>query len=90
MGEKKEHNLIQSYYQRKHFISTGYRQSSAMLDPAPWYYETIVWEWDQETRKRGKMIFMEDSGRYIENALKNHFNIIDRIRLNCLEETEDE
>ena len=68
----KEHKLIQSYVIEKYFISTAYRRCSAVLAPNLWYYETIVWKWDQETRKRGHILDSQDSGSYPEMALRMH------------------
>ena len=46
--------FIQSHvYSSKHgefFISTCYRQSSAMLNPDNWYYETLAWKWVNSAR----------------------------------------
>jgi len=68
-------SVIQSYVKRKFFVSTVYRESSAMVYPPPKYYETIIWEWDSTTRKSGKMLSIIDSGRTIKQALKSHFGI---------------
>jgi len=73
--ERKAHTLIQSYVLRRWFVSTAYRRSSVcMLDP-PWYYETIIWEWDEEARMQGEMLAVKDSGSYPEMAAKNHAGI---------------
>jgi len=77
--EKKPHKLIQSYLQEGYFISTVYLQSSAPINTPSWYYETIVWEWDKDTRERGKIIEMEDSTSYPDTALKSHFNIAQKL-----------
>ena len=54
--------LIQSYVKRKWFVSTIRRRSSAMVGPpAPMYHETLVWEWNAETRKRGSIIWQGES-----------------------------
>jgi len=71
----KEHSLIQSYVIRKWFVSTAHRQSSAAINDPPWYYETIVWEWDNEKKERGKMIAMSDGKYAKKSALKQHFGI---------------
>ncbi len=69
-----EHTLIQSYVARRWFVSTAYRQSSAALNPC-WYYETIVWEWDQKTRKRGNLIFTDGGSSAPVIAMRYHAKI---------------
>ncbi len=77
---KKEFNLIQSYLLRKYFISTAYRSASTPQEV--WYFETIVWECDSKTNKRGKMLLMEYSGMHSSTALRSHFKIIDNLKTN--------
>jgi len=67
--------LIQSYVMQKWFVSTIHRQSSVMTESPPWYYETIIWEWDAETRKTGAIVSTEDSGSWPEVAAKRHATI---------------
>ena len=74
---EKEHKLIQSYLLEKYFISTAHRRESTPEEI--WYYETIVWEYDKETRKQGKMILMEDSGMNKLDSLTNHSKIINKL-----------
>lgn len=50
--EKKQYQLMCTYLKGKYFISTIYRQSSAMVEDC-WYFETMAWEWDEKTKKRG-------------------------------------
>ena len=65
--------FLQSYVLEKWFVSTIHRQSSAMIEaPIPWFYETVIWEWDAETRKRGKLVSMRESGRGPIGAAKRH------------------
>jgi len=50
---------IKSYvrYKDKWFlVSTIERESSAAIIPPVIYNETIVWEWNEETKERGKII----------------------------------
>ena len=54
------------------FVSTVYRQSSAAIDNPPGYYETIVWEWNSKTKKRGKMIICEGVGYTPKVSMKKH------------------
>ena len=70
----KPEKLIQSYVLEKFFVSTAYRQSSVMIESPPWYYETIVFEWDKETKKAGRMLDSFDSGSEPGDALVNHNN----------------
>jgi hypothetical protein len=67
-------SLIQSYIPG-FFVSTIYRQSSAAMAYAPWYYETIVWEWDAHDKERGAMLDQQDSGSCISVALRSHADI---------------
>ncbi len=73
--ENNKFSLIQSYVSRRWFVSTTYRQSSVMADGHVWYFETIVWEGDNETKKKEKMIKTEDSGSSQEQAMLSHINI---------------
>lgn len=51
-----KHPRIHSYVADKYFVSTAWRESSAL--EGGWYYETIVWEWDKATKKTGEILFM--------------------------------
>lgn len=81
--------LIQSYVVDKFFVSTAYRQSSAMVESPQMYYETVVFEWDIETRKTGILIDMQDSGSSVFYAMRNHYNICQCL-VSALEETNNE
>ncbi len=72
---KSPHRLIQSYVADKWMVSTVYRQSSAAVYNPPWYYETIIWEWNPITKERGVMVAVKDSGAFPDRASKNHFAI---------------
>ena len=74
--------LIQSYVLNKYFVSTIHRESSVWEYDNDWYYETIVWEWDDETRKRGKMISQDYSGAVEIDALEEHFTICKKLMTN--------
>jgi len=78
MSEKKQYILIQSFILEKYYISTIYRKCSAIIEDI-WYYETIIWEWDAEKKKRGEMLEMHDSGLSSNIALKNHFQICEKL-----------
>ena len=62
--------LIQSYLEEQYFVSTIHRKSST--SPPLRYYETMVWEWDKETRKRGKLLAQHDSGVGKHSAIDDH------------------
>jgi hypothetical protein len=74
-----EHKLIQSYVLNQWFVSTAYRQSSAAIESPPWYYETIIWEWDSATMKRGDIINVLDGAYGYKAALKKHFGVCQRL-----------
>lgn len=60
--EKQSHQMIASYVRQRWDVSTMYRQSSAMMANAPWYYETIVWAWDPKTYERGRTVGIYSGG----------------------------
>jgi hypothetical protein len=64
--------FISSYVLEKWNVSTIHRESSVMISSPPWYYETIVWEWDKEARRRGKMLYQFDHGNSPECASRKH------------------
>jgi len=72
MSEK----LIQSYVKDRWFVSTIHRQSSAALNPDGWYYETMVWNWNAETKEREpNFIAQYDSGLTEEFAIQHHAKV---------------
>ena len=79
MEQRESYQLIASYVKKKYFISTMYREASTM-EPM-WYFETIVWEWDAKTRRRGKMLEQENSGIDEEMALDSHCALVKKF--NC-------
>jgi hypothetical protein len=67
--------LIQSYVLNRYFVSTIFRDSSAAIDPRP-YFETMVWPWDADTRQRADQFTAQvDSGHFAAEALKSHFGV---------------
>ena len=78
MEENKGYQLIASYVKQKYFISTIYRKSSAMIEDC-WYFETIVWDLDEKTKKRGSIVGMDDSGISEEMAMDNHLLIVKKL-----------
>ena len=71
---------IRSYVADKYFISTMWRESSAM--EGGWYYETIVWEWNNKTKDCGDMLFMS-------SGLASHFECCRKLLANQPLEDED-
>ena len=69
--------LIQSYVLERYFVSTAYRRAST-AEPM-YYYETIVWEWDKDTKERGEIIETADSSGYYKVALENHLSICQKL-----------
>jgi len=44
-----------------------------------WYFETMVWEWDDKTKQRGEILEQEDSGMSEDAAINNHLLIIKKL-----------
>lgn len=79
MSERKEHNLLQTYLPRNgYFVSTAYRESSMMI-PDVWYYETLVWTYDETTKKTGDLIYSNDAGSWGDSAFDFHQNICQKL-----------
>ncbi len=75
--EKKSYQLMCTYLKNKYFISTIYRESAMIHDC--WYFETMVWEWDDKTKQRGEILEQEDSGMSEDAAINNHLLIIKKL-----------
>ena len=76
--EKKQYQLMCTYLKGKYFISTIYRQSSAMIEDC-WYFETMAWDWDEKTKQRGSIVEMADSGVSEEMAMDNHLLMVKKL-----------
>lgn len=76
--EKRQYQLMCTYLKGKYFISTIYRQSSAMIEDC-WYFETMAWEWDDKTKQRGSIVELDDSGVSEEMAMDNHLLMVKKI-----------
>lgn len=74
----KPKKLIQSYVLEKFFISTAYRKCSADIPREIWYYETIVFSWDRETRGITGVVEITDSGSDTMDAFAIHNSICRR------------
>jgi len=76
--------LIQSYLFTKEFgnffVSTCYRMSSAMVDPAPWYYETYAWKLDKD-RHRTDWVVEFGGVDDIDCAFDEHIEICRQLEL---------
>lgn len=83
--------LIQSYV-GGYFVSTIYRRSSSMFGGM--YYETMVWDWDDKTKKRGNQVFIETNSRtdpsYRAAALVHHAEVCAKLAERSLELTEED
>lgn len=72
-------SVIKSYVWHKDncfFVSTIERNSSAMLMPGR-YNETMIWEYDWKTAKRGEML--DIIGETSTGSLREHFRICETI-----------
>jgi len=72
----KQKTLIQTFINGR-MVSTMYRMASTTIET--WYFETLVWEWDDIKKQRGEMLDMRDSGGSKEIALDNHARIVEKI-----------
>jgi len=78
--QEKSYQLIASYVKRKYFISTSYKQvnttstsyKQANINEPMWCFETVVWGWDNKTKKRCKMLEVYDHEISEEQAIENH------------------
>lgn len=43
------------------------------------YFETIVWQWDSETKKRGEITFTADSGWSKLKAYYDHAQVVAKL-----------
>ncbi len=77
MKAQESYQLLHTTLKDKYLISTMYRQAST-IEPM-WYFETIAWNWDKETKKRVSIVEMDDSGISEEIAIINHMNIVQKL-----------
>jgi hypothetical protein len=76
-GEPINTRIIQTYVTHKgkeYFISTINRESSSMYGGI--YAETLVWEWDRETRERGDLVGQDEGSR---DSIRAHLQMVERI-----------
>ena len=76
----KEYQLIASYLLGKYYVSTAFRECSADTPVPIWYFETIVWEWDKDTKKTGHILNMSESDTEAK-AIENHFTILRNLHI---------
>ena len=70
------------------FVSTAGRMSSTHYPT--FYYETLVWEQDRETNKRGRVVHSQDSGIGIRCAMENHGKVCAKLAEDQSLEDEEE
>lgn len=81
----KSYQLMCTYLKNQYFISTIYRQASTI--EVIWYFETMVWKWDNITKQRGtEIIEMEDSGYHEKYAIDSHMAMVKKLNDFILEE----
>ena len=95
MKERETEKCFQTYVYRddgtSYFVSTAYRQSSAMLNPDGWYYETFAWKLKDGTTEREDGIIADNSGaRFWERALMQHMEVVQHLQLNGKFELNDD
>lgn len=64
------------YNNEAFFVSTANRECSSPLSYGHIYAETMVWEWNPETRTRGKMIGCDECA---EGSIFAHQRMVKRI-----------
>ena len=75
-----DNKVIQSYvwFEGKcFFVSTINRESSAMIEGPIRYNETMAWECDPLTNKRGEMLPIQEGGP--TGSLKAHFRVCESL-----------
>ncbi len=71
--------VIQSYVWHENkcfFVSTINRECSAILAYGDIYAETMVWECDTETRKRGNLVWQ---GEDVRDGIDTHISVCRKI-----------
>lgn len=75
------HPAKDEYY----YVSTINRDSSAQYYPHR-YAETIVWEWDNEIQKKGRILYQDEAGEW---SVRSHNLIIEKLQKNGIEAFQD-
>lgn len=77
----KEEKFLQSYLYTEYgnfFISTIHRESSAMVNNPPWYYETFAWRLNEKNERTDWIA--DNSGAHGQvGALKQHYAVIEQL-----------
>lgn len=74
--EQDGYSLIQTYLNAKgYFVSTAYRKFYSIY-ASGWYFETLVWEWDNKTGERENIVYQGDPGSIPEVAYARHAEIV--------------
>jgi hypothetical protein len=71
--------LAQTYVQHNgkwFFVSTINRESSALAAYGMMYAETMVWEVDYDTKKRGELLYSLEAGK---DSLREHQRAIEEL-----------
>lgn len=74
-----EETVIQTYVQhqgRWFFVSTINRESSAALADGHIYAETLIWDWNPETKDRGRIVWQDED---IRGSIRIHQNLVKRL-----------
>ena len=62
------------------FVSTGYRRSSAVLNPNGWYYETFAWRLDKKN-KRTDWVADNSGVMTLKGAIRQHYDVCKQLLL---------
>lgn len=73
--------FVQSYLQSGFFISTVCRESSALVSPPIWYYETLVWNWSPSEKKLGKLLGNFNGGASSDLAILAHCETVKALQI---------
>lgn len=57
------------------FVSTIERESSAAVSPPPRFAETMVWDFDCQSRERGDIVAQAGDGE----AFRQHFGVCEQL-----------
>jgi len=77
---RNQYQLLCSYVLNEYYVSTSYRQSSAPVEGV-WYFETIVWKWNPETKETEDWVSQIESGLTREAAFKSHYLVVKNLAI---------
>jgi hypothetical protein len=75
--ERKEYKLMTTVLKDKYFVVTSYREATTL--ESIWYFETIAFNFNINTKTIGGVIEMDDSGVDEASAIENHFLIVQKL-----------